>query len=305
MAIAARGLTKRFGKVVALDQIELDVPSGSVFGLLGPAGSGKSTIVRLLAGLTRPSRGTLTIEGARAGSVTARRHLGVLLQDANLYGWMTAREALAFAADLAGVHAASLAARIDHLAGRLSLADVLHRRVVTLPGPARGRLAVAQAVIGDPAVLVLDEPFRLLDPEDRRDTVAALGALRERHTTVLAAQRLADLRDLCDRVALLDGGRVLFHGTTADLAGHMAPVYVVETAGAPGLALAGVVARLRAEPWVRAVVASGATLRIAVSDPDRAARELLQAVVGSGMSVEGVRREEGSLDELVARLRRP
>ena len=94
--IAASGLTKRFGKVVALDELDLDVPRGVDLGLLGPAGAGKSTLVRLLAGLILPSAGSLTVDGAPAGSVAARRRLGVLLQDAQLYGWMTGRETLAF-----------------------------------------------------------------------------------------------------------------------------------------------------------------------------------------------------------------
>ncbi len=208
VAIAARGLTKRFGKVVALDALDLEVPTGASLGLLGPAGSGKSTFVRLLAGLARPSAGTLTIGGSPAGSVASRRRLGVVLQDARLYGWMTARESLAFAADLAGVAADQLSARIEEVAGRLQLDGVLERPVGELAAPARGRLAISMALVGEPEVLVLDEPFQPLDPAGRGDVLDVLSGLRGRAAIVLAAHRREDVEALCDRLAVLEGGRV-------------------------------------------------------------------------------------------------
>ena len=209
MVIEARGLTKRFGRAVALDDIDLNVPRGSAFGLLGPAGSGKSTVVRLLAGLARPSAGTLSIGGAPGGSLAARRRLGVLLQETQLYPWMTGREALAFAADLAGVDRAGLDRRIDEVSRRLSVEDALPRRVESMPMPTRGRLAVAQALVGDPEILLLDEPFQGLDPEGRDDVLALLRELRGSTTIMLAAKRPADVEALCDRMAVLEAGRIL------------------------------------------------------------------------------------------------
>ena len=209
MVIEARGLTKRFGKAVALDDIDLNVARGSAFGLLGPAGSGKSTVIRLLAGLARPSGGTLSIGGEPGGSLAARRRLGVLLQDTQLYPWMTGREALAFAADLAGVDRAALDGRIGEVSRRLALEDALPIRVESMPAPTRGRLAIAHALVGDPEVLLLDEPFHRLDPEGRDDVLALLRELRGKTTIVLAAHRPADVDALCDRMAVLEAGRIL------------------------------------------------------------------------------------------------
>jgi ABC-type multidrug transport system ATPase subunit len=228
----------------------------------------------------------------------------VLLQDAALYGWMRGRDVLAFAADLARVERPALAARIAEVAGLLGVDGALDRRVSELPPSLRGRLAIAQAMVGDPEVLVLDEPFHWIDPEARVQVLGALSALRGTKTIVVAAHRWADVRSLCDRVVLLDAGRIAFEGATADLAKRLASVYVVETARSPGLALAGVVARLRTEPWITEVTATGGTLRVAASDPERAARELLPALVGAGVAVAALRREEGSLDQLVAGLPR-
>lgn len=302
-AIAARGLTKRFGTVRALDGLDLEIPQGSTFGLLGAAGSGKSTLLRVLAGLARPTSGTATILGSNVRSVAARRHLGVLLQDAPLYGWMRAREALAFSADLGHVGRREIADRVSAVAGQLGLEPVLDRRIAELPPEVRGRLGLAQALVAEPDVLLLDEPFHWLEPESHAQVLGALASLRGTKTVVIATHRWADVRPLCDRVAVLDGGKVVFGGGTNELASKLASVYLVETAGAPGLALAGIVARLRAEPWVSDVTADGATLRIAASDEHRAARELLPAIVGAGVPVATLRREEGSFEELLARLR--
>ena len=299
--ISARGLTKRFGKVVALDGLDLDVPPGAALGLLGPAGSGKSTLVRLLAGLVRPSAGSLTIGGSRAGSLAARRRLGVVLQDARLYGWMTARETIAFGADLAGVPRSEMAGRIDDVAQRLSVTEVLDRRIASLDASTRGWLAVAQVVVGDPAVLVLDEPFHWLASDARRGVLGVLAGLRGKTTIVLATPHRADIDALCDHVAILEAGRLVrtgpvAAGTVADTGRRAAPAYVIETDAAGGLALEGLVARLRSEPWVTEVGVTGGTLRVRVSDEARASRELLSAVVGTGVPVSAFRPDADARD---------
>ena len=298
--IVARGLTKRFGKVVALDGLDLEVPRGAALGVFGPAGAGKSTLVRLIAGLARPTAGTLTIGGAPAGSVASRRRLGVLLQDGQLYGWMTAREALVFAADLAGVESAGMAARIDDIAGQLSIGDLLGRRIGTLAAPSRGRLAVAQALVGSPDVLVLDEPFTWLDPEGRREVLSVLAALRGRATILLAAHRLADVEALCGRIAVLDAGRITLAASMPELAQRLPHVFVIETRARGAVGVEGLVARLRAEPWVIDVAAEDGTLRVQVADEARAGRELLSKAVEAGVPVAAFRREPQSIEELVA-----
>jgi ABC-2 type transport system ATP-binding protein len=303
-AIATRGLLKRYGKRVALDRVDLEVERGAALGLVGTSGAGKSTLVRVLAGLARPTAGSATILGAPVGSAAGRRRLGVLLQEASLYGWMRGREVLAFAADLARVGRPEVPARIAEVAGRFGVESTLNRRVSELPPSMQGRLGIAQAVVGDPEVLVLDEPFHWIDPEAHQQVLAALAALRGKMTVVVAAHRWADVRALCDRLVVLDAGRIVFDGATGDLVRRLASTYVVETSGAPGLALAGVVARLRAEPWITDVRATGGTLHVATSDPDRAARELLPVLVGAGVAVSAVRREEGSFEQLVAGLSR-
>lgn len=302
--IAAHGLTKRFGKVAALDGLDLDVPRGASLGILGPAGAGKSTLVRLLAGLVRPAAGTLTVAGAPAGSVAARRRMGVVLQEGQLYDWMTVREALAFAADLAGMSAAEMAARIDDVATRLSVRDVLDRRAASLDPPTRGRVAVAQALVGNPDLLVLDEPFARLSPEGRRDVLGVLAALRGTVTILLAAQRAQDVEALCGRLAVLDAGRITLAASMPDLAHRVPRAFVLETRSEGSPALDGLIARLRSEPWVIDVAVMGGTLRVVVADEAIAGRELLAAAVEAGVPVAAFRREPRSIEGLVAGLPR-
>lgn len=306
-AISARGLTKRFGKRVALHALDLEIPQGSSLGLLGPAGSGKSTVVRLVAGLARPSGGSVSVAGApghgRGGGLAARRSIGVVPQELGLPGWMTGRELLAFMAVLSGVLEADRPSRIDDVATRLGLAEVLDRRIGELAAPLRGRLGLAQALVAEPAILVLDEPFHWLDPEARVEVRGILASLRGRSTVLLAAHRLADVEGLCDRVAVLDGGRVRFVGEAAQfLAAFAPPAYEIELAAPGGLAVEGLVARLRTEPWVRQASVVGTSLRVEALDDARAARELLPAVVGTGIAVAAVRRARPSLEAILAAL---
>lgn len=302
--IVASGLTKRFGKVAAVDALDLAVPRFAALGVLGPAGAGKSTLVRLLAGLVRPSAGSLTVAGAPAGSIAARRRLGVLLQEGQLYGWMTVREALAFAADLAGVASGDMPARIDDLAGRLSIVAGLDRRVAALSAPMRGRLAVAQALVGEPEVLVLDEPFHWLDPDARREVLGVLSALRGSTTIVLATHRLPDIEALCGRLAVLEAGRLVLDASLTELAARVRRVFVLETAAAGDLPLTGLADRLRSEPWVDEVEIAGSMVRVAVSDEGRAARELVPAAVATGVPVLAFRREPRSIEAQIAGLPR-
>ena len=297
--IVARGLSKRFGKVLALDALDLEVPRGAALGLLGPAGAGKSTLIRLFAGLVRPTTGTLAINGAPAGSVLARRRIGAVLQEGRLYAWMTVREALTFAADVAAVDAAVTTARVDEIAERLSVADVLVRRIETLDAPTRGRVLVAQALVGAPDLLLLDEPFAGLSPEGRRDVIGVLAAIRGKVTIVLAARRLPDVEALGGRLAVLDAGRIAMAASMPELALRVPRAFVLETRSDGGLAFEGLVARLRAEPWVDEVVATGGMLRVVVSDEARASRELLAAAVQAGVPVASFRREPQSIEALV------
>ena len=305
-AITTRGLTKRFGKVLALDGLDLEIPRGIVFGLLGPNGAGKTTTIRLLTGLARPTDGSATVAGVpvRFGDgLEARRRVGVLDQDPRFYGWMTGRELLAFVADLVGVPRADVGARVAATLDRVGLTDAAGRRISGYSGGMRQRLGIGQALIGEPDLLILDEPVSSLDPEGRRDLLALIGDLRQSATVVFSTHVLSDVERVCDRVAILDQGQLVIESPIDELLGRFAPpVYIVEADPGPGLAIAGLAARLEREPWVGEVTVIGTTLRVAVTDEARATRELLPAIVATGVSIAAFRRKRPSLEDVVLQL---
>ena len=300
-AIETRALTKRFGKAVALDGLDLVVEPGWSVGLLGPSGAGKSTLLRILAGLARPSSGSAAVAGhdvSARGGLGARRRLGVVHQAPRFHDWMTGGELLELAAELAAVDADVRGDRIAGLVARLDLADVVKARIGSWTAAERARLGWAAALVAEPDVVLLDDPFAALDAGDAALLAALIVDLRYRGASVLlATRRPADVDRHADRVAVLDHGRLLALAPVAELrARGTAPAYVVDVAAGSGLALAGVVARLSGEPWVASAVADGQRLRVAVLDEARAERELLTAIVATGLAVDRFGREVGPLD---------
>jgi len=216
-ALSVRGLAKRYGAVHALNGVDLDVGEGELVGLLGPNGAGKSTLVKIAVGLVRPSAGEVRIAGARAGSRAARRALGYLAELFRFPGWYTADEVLALHQRLAG--SSGGAAERNRLLELVALAEAANRRVDGMSKGMQQRLGLAQALVGEPAVLLLDEPTSALDPVGRRTVRLLLEELRGRGVTVLLnSHLLSEVELVCDRVAILLGGDVVAAGTPHELA---------------------------------------------------------------------------------------
>lgn len=296
-AISLRGISKRFGKVVALDAVDLEVPAGTLVGVAGPHGAGKSTLVHVLAGLARPSAGSIEV-GGRAG----RRGIGLVLEGAPAFDWMTVREALVFAANLAGVPGDEVAGRVEATLARVALDGIADERIGGHGSEIRRWLSVGQALVGGPEVLLVDEAPATFEPAGRRRLRALLDELRGATTVLLTTRHLADVEGLCDRLVLLGGGRVLAEGPTAELVGRIAAAaYVVEVERGAAAALEGLAARFLGEPWVADAVVVGPTLRIVVSEEARAG-ELLQSIAATGIAISAFRRERPPLDDVVVAL---
>jgi ABC-2 type transport system ATP-binding protein len=216
-ALAVRGLAKRYGSVEALKGVDLDVGEGELFGLLGPNGAGKSTLVKIAVGLVRASGGTAEVAGARAGSRAARASLGYLAELFRFPGWYTADEVLELHQRLAGSRGG--AAERARLLELVALADATKRRVDGMSKGMQQRLGVAQALVGEPRILLLDEPTSALDPVGRRTVRLLLEELRARGVSVLLnSHLLSEIELVCDRVAILLAGEVVAAGTPAELA---------------------------------------------------------------------------------------
>jgi ABC-2 type transport system ATP-binding protein len=215
-ALVATALEKRYGAVVALAGVDLTVAPGELVGLIGANGAGKSTLMKIACGLVRPTTGTVTVCGAPSSTREARRSLGYLAELFRFPGWCTATEVLALHQQLAG----STGGRTerDELLGLVELADAADRRVEGMSKGMQQRLGIAQALIGDPKLLLLDEPTSALDPAGRRDVRTLLLGLRDRGTGVLLnSHLLGELELVCDRVIILAHGRVLAAGRPNEL----------------------------------------------------------------------------------------
>ncbi|TML84925.1 MAG: ABC transporter ATP-binding protein [Actinobacteria bacterium] len=216
-ALAVSGLVKRYGAVEALGGVDLEVREGELVGLLGPNGAGKSTLVKIAVGLVRPTAGQAALAGAVAGSLAARRALGYLAELFRFPGWYTADEVLLLHQRLAGSDGGAEERR--RLLELVALADARDRRVEAMSKGMQQRLGIAQALVGEPRVLLLDEPTSALDPVGRRTVRLLLEELRGRGVAVLLnSHLLSEVELVCDRVAILLDGKVVAAGTPAELA---------------------------------------------------------------------------------------
>ena len=305
-AVRIDALTRRYpGGVLALDALTLAVPQGSVFGLLGPNGAGKTTALRLLAGLARPSSGRAAVAGIEVATdpIGVRRQLGYLEQDPRAYTWMTGREQLAMLGRLHGLAGSALDRAVAEALARVDLSSAADRRAGTYSGGMRQRLGIAGALVHRPPVVVLDEPVSALDPEGRRDVLDLIAGLRGETTVLFSTHVLADVERICDRVAILDHGRLVVEGELADLLDRYAlPVWRIEPEPGQGETVERLAARLRAEPWVTAAALEHGLLTVAVADPVVAGRSILAAVAEAGISVISVARARPTLEDVFLRL---
>ena len=208
----ARGLTKSYKKTVALRGVDIDVAAGEVVGMLGPNGAGKSTLTKLLCGLVKADGGTATIGGSPAGSTPARSQVGYLAELFRFPGWATAEEVLATHQRLAH-RPSGPGGRARALLAEVGLAQAAATRVEAMSKGMQQRLGLAQAMIGDPAVLLLDEPTSALDPAGRHTVREVLARARDRGTAVLLnTHLLGEVELLADRVVLIDAGKVVAAG---------------------------------------------------------------------------------------------
>ena len=304
-AITCDGLVKRYGEVVALDHLDLSVPRGSIFGFLGPNGAGKTTAIRLLTGLARATEGRATVAGFDVGSdsVGLRQHISYLDQQPHFYDWMRGRELLEFVGKLFGLSGSALATRVDEMLELTGLTDASKRRIGGYSGGMRQRLGLAQALINQPDVLFLDEPVSALDPAGRHDLLEVIDHLRGRSTVFMSSHILADIERVCDRVAIINEGRLVVEATVEDLQSRYAlPIFVLQfdKSDDPGIASLG--DRLRQAPGVMNVTLERDEMRVSTDDPAGASNALLRLVAESGVSVLRFERVRPSLEDIFLRL---
>jgi ABC-2 type transport system ATP-binding protein len=277
-----------------------------VFGFLGPNGAGKTTTLRLLTSLARADSGSAAVASVPAGDGAPNRSglLGYLDQDPRFYGWMKGRELLELVGALYGMRNPALRQRIDETLELVGLTATASRAIGGYSGGERQRLGLAQAILNRPPVLLLDEPVSSLDPEGRRDILDVIRGLSTTSTVMFSTHILNDVERICDRVAIIDHGRLVVEGPIEQLLERYAqPVFLIEADPAAGpSALDALADRVRGERWANGVELRHGVLRVAVADPATAGRELLAAASSSNIPIIRFERQRPSLEDVFLQL---
>ena len=297
-AIRARGLTKRFGDLVAVDHVDLSVPRASVYGFLGPNGSGKSTTIRMLCGLLTPTAGEIEVLGLRIPeqSEPLCRRIGYMTQKFSLFEDLTVRENLEFLAALQSVPKARVSSRIDELVVQYHFDKRQKQLAGTLSGGQRQRLALACAVIHEPELLFLDEPTSAVDPESRRDFWGKLFELADAGTTILVSTHYMDEAERCHRLAILDRGVLVADGSPDELTGQLAGRTLAVQAAQPRRAQQA----LLALPGVLSVAQIGNSLRVLTVDDGDISTRMREALAKAGLQAEVAATQPNLEDVFVA-----
>lgn len=222
-AVQARGLSRRFGDLLAVDELSLEIPRQCIYGFLGPNGSGKSTTIRMLCGLLMPSSGSAEVLGLRVPEQAEglRSRIGYMTQRFSLYEDLSVAENLGFLGRIFGLRGAGLRTRVDRQLERFDLTDRHRQLAGTMSGGQKQRLALAAATLHDPELLFLDEPTSAVDPESRRRFWEHLFELVDEGATILVSTHFMDEAERCHHLAILDAGRLAVDGApdtlTADI----------------------------------------------------------------------------------------
>ena len=283
-AIQCQGLTRYYGEIKAVEDLDLSVPYGSVFGFLGRNGAGKTTTIRMLTGLAHPTRGRAWVGGIETTSAdsSARRMFGYLPQSPAFYNWMTPVEYLTYCARLFDLPPSQVKQRIAEVLELAGLKEAARRRIGGFSGGMVQRMGIAQALVHSPPVLLLDEPTSALDPAGRYEVLDLIARLRGQVTVFLSSHILADIERVCDTVAIIREGRLALvsgrdellesYATDAvELEFEHGPVEAAQPTAIPPIFLEA----LQAQPWVSGVTADQHMLRISVSSIAQARPALL------------------------------
>ncbi len=300
-AVIIDAVSIRFEDQLAVDGISLDVPAGTILGLIGPSGAGKTTTIRALTGALAPTSGRIEVLGEepRAFRRQTRERIGYMPQSFTLYGDLTVRENVDFVGSLFGMLFGSRRRRTREVLELVDLWDVRKRRAGRLSGGMQRRLELACALVHNPALLFLDEPTAGIDPLLRATIWQELHRLRDAGRTLLVTTQYVNEAEACDRVALIAGGRLLALATPDELRREVVggDVVIVETAAMFDAAtLAGL-------PFVREARQDGPrSLTVVVDDAGPALPDVVEAVSGRGGEVVSAREQRTSFDDVFARL---
>lgn len=296
-AIHTRGLNKHFGKVHAVDSLDLEIPRARIYGFLGPNGSGKSTTIRMLCGLLTPSSGAMTVLGHSIPEQAEdlRLKVGYMTQKFSLYEDLSVTENLGFISDVYTLDKHYARQRLADVTERYELGRLLKQRAGTLSGGQKQRLALAAATLHEPELLFLDEPTSAVDPENRRAFWESLFDLVNEGTTILVSTHYMDEAERCHGLAILDKGRLAAEGSPAELSENIDAQVVTVLSSQPRRAGKA----LSAMDWVRSVAQVGNELRVLIDHGRREPEASVKDVIRSaGLETSHCQLDRASLEDV-------
>lgn len=297
LAVRARGLTKNFGNVVAVNNLDLDVPRGRIYGFLGPNGSGKSTTIRMLCGLLTPTAGDISVLGLEIPrkAEELRRKVGYMTQKFSLFEDLTVTENLSFIANIYTLSREEQNTRIPAAVERYELGRLLKQHAGTLSGGQKQRLALAAATLHEPELLFLDEPTSAVDPENRRAFWESLFDLVAEGTTILVSTHYMDEAERCHALAILDLGLLVAAGSPDELSDGIEASVLVIASPEPRK-----IARFLAEEeFVHSTAQIGNTLRVMVDLEVQNPTELTTRVIlEAGLTLDSCEKVRPSLEDV-------
>ena len=298
-----RHLVKSFGPLLAVDDVSFTVPRGEVLGFLGPNGAGKSTTMKMITGFLAPSSGTAIICGHDIGPepIAAKRHIGYLPEGAPAYPDMTPADFLDFIAHIRGFSGAEAERRIGRVVEMIRITEVMHQPIETLSKGYKRRVGVAQALLHDPDVVILDEPTDGLDPNQKYEMRKIITAMQPEKVIIISTHLLEEVEAVCSRAIIIAHGRILADGTPAELARRSRHHNAVRVSMADGTS-ANTRAELATLPGVAAVEpvsdAEGEGLIILPRDGRPVVAEIADRARDRGWTITSLRVERGRLDDV-------
>jgi ABC-2 type transport system ATP-binding protein len=303
-AIRCAGLSRSYGDIQALKDLNLAVPYGSIYGFLGRNGAGKTTTIRIFTGLAQPSAGSAWVAGVEAtrADSAARQRFGYLPQSPAFYRWMTPTEYLDYAARLFHLSEKERRQRIAETLELVDLKSSARRKIGGFSGGMIQRLGIAQALIHRPPVLFLDEPTSALDPAGRHEVLELIASLRGTVTVFFSTHILSDVERICDTVAILHKGELLLESNREDLLNQYAVNAAEIELDNHSQQAEAFLAALKAQPWVEAVSQAQSLVHITVKDVSQGKQALLPLAAAAGLVVNRLEWVRPSLEDIFLKI---
>jgi ABC-2 type transport system ATP-binding protein len=301
--IEVKGLSKNFGALQAVSDISLTVTRGEVLGFLGPNGAGKSTTMKMITGFLSPSAGQVSVAGfdIEQSPLAAKARLGYVPEGAPAYGEMTPATFLDFIADIRGIPAAQRRVRIEEVISKIHLEKVMHQRIETLSKGFKRRVGLAQAILHDPEILVMDEPTDGLDPNQKHEVRELIKEMAPHKAIVISTHILEEVDAVCTRAIIINQGRLIFSGTPLELAQrsryHNA-VTIIVAASARTQAQAVIASLASGHEVEEHLLGSDARITVSGGNKPLPIDDLQRRLSDAGCQINGFFVEHGHLDEV-------